>query len=170
MKKAALRSLMRTRLAALSEAEKAAASAQIVTSLSDALRDEEGPIGLFAALQTEPDLLSLLAENGKTFCLPRVSGGEMTFHAVTHRNELIPGAFGILEPAATAASVVPGLIVCPGFAFTRSGARLGKGGGFYDRYLAKHPARTIGVCFSCQVVEDLPCEPHDQAVEALIDA
>ena len=62
------------------------------------------------------------------------------------------------------------LIVLPGAAFTRDGRRLGYGGGFYDTLLAG-PARDVplaGVCFPCQLLDDLPVEPHDKKADMVV--
>ncbi len=58
----------------------------------------------------------------------------------------------------------------PGVAFDRSGHRLGYGGGFYDRFLARLPARAlrIGVAFDQQVLDELPAEEHDQPVDLVV--
>jgi 5-formyltetrahydrofolate cyclo-ligase len=80
----------------------------------------------------------------------------------------------IREHGNPAARVVPpeeiDVILVPGLAFTRLGQRLGRGGGYYDRYLASLPAKTlkIGVCFGFQIVDALPTESHDQAVAAVV--
>jgi 5-formyltetrahydrofolate cyclo-ligase len=70
----------------------------------------------------------------------------------------------VVSPAEIAAIIVPGL------AFTKRGQRLGRGGGYYDRYLASLPATTmkIGVCFALQIVETLPIEHHDQKMDVVI--
>ncbi len=62
------------------------------------------------------------------------------------------------------------LIVVPGVAFTAAGARLGRGRGYYDRYLSQPEMRayTVGVCYAHQIVDALPSEPHDVAVERVI--
>jgi len=67
---------------------------------------------------------------------------------------------------------VPDLIVVPGLAFTAAGHRLGQGGGWYDRFLPNinGRAKTVGVCFSEQVVEVLPQESHDVVVHQVISA
>jgi 5-formyltetrahydrofolate cyclo-ligase len=82
------------------------------------------------------------------------------------------GAFGIMEPIATT-PIEPSeidVMIVPGVAFTRNGARLGRGKGFYDKYLSHKDfhAYTIGVCYPCQVVEDLPSEPHDQVLNQIV--
>ena len=62
------------------------------------------------------------------------------------------------------------VILVPGLAFTRAGQRLGRGGGFYDRLLARLPAVTwkIGVCFEVQISDAVPSEPHDVTVDCVM--
>lgn len=61
-------------------------------------------------------------------------------------------------------------VIVPGLAFDRRGHRLGRGGGFYDRFLARLPqtVRTIGVAFDLQLVDEVPADPHDAPVQTLI--
>jgi 5-formyltetrahydrofolate cyclo-ligase len=62
------------------------------------------------------------------------------------------------------------VVVLPGLAFTRTGSRLGQGGGWYDRFLAGAVERpvTVGVCFDEQIVDHLPVEPHDVPVASVV--
>jgi 5-formyltetrahydrofolate cyclo-ligase len=62
------------------------------------------------------------------------------------------------------------LVILPGVAFSRAGARLGQGGGWYDRFLAKirEDCVMVGVAFAVQVIEDLPVEDHDIAVHHVV--
>ncbi len=60
------------------------------------------------------------------------------------------------------------LLLLPGVAFTRSGARLGRGGGHYDRLLRAIPAAAFGLAFELQIESALPLEPHDQRVRAVV--
>ena len=64
----------------------------------------------------------------------------------------------------------PDLVVVPGVAFTADGRRLGQGGGWYDRFLAQVRAEcvTVGVCFAGQLLDQLPTEPHDVAVDIVV--
>jgi 5-formyltetrahydrofolate cyclo-ligase len=65
----------------------------------------------------------------------------------------------------------PDVVVVPGLAFTPGGARLGQGGGWYDRFLAnvdRSRCVVVGVCFAEQLVESLPTEPHDVAVDHVV--
>jgi 5-formyltetrahydrofolate cyclo-ligase len=62
------------------------------------------------------------------------------------------------------------LIVVPGLAFTAKGNRLGRGAGFYDRFLSGIPATTVkvGVCFEFQRVSEVPQESHDVKMDAVV--
>lgn len=62
------------------------------------------------------------------------------------------------------------VVVVPGTAFTRRGERLGQGGGWYDRFLlgVREHCVTIGVGFEIQIVDELPVEPHDIVLDAVI--
>ncbi len=70
------------------------------------------------------------------------------------------------EPDPTAVDVV----IVPGVAFTPDGARLGQGGGWYDRFLAavRPGCTSIGVGFDPQVVDELPTEPHDIRLDSVV--
>ncbi len=89
-----------------------------------------------------------------------------------HDEAAQPVAFGIDEPQG--ATPCPperiDLIVVPGTAFTRAGARMGRGRGYYDRYLSRpgFHARTVGVCYTHQLLDTLPVEPHDVPLDRVI--
>lgn len=106
---------------------------------------------------------------GKRVAMPRVAGpGRLALHEVRAWTDLRPGAFGIHEPDAALAGVGPGdvdLAIVPGVAWGRDGARLGRGGGYYDRLVpALRPGAAWGVGFDVQVVRDVPLEAHDVRV------
>jgi 5-formyltetrahydrofolate cyclo-ligase len=123
----------------------------------------------FSALPSEPDLLDPWPE-GKRIILPRVVGSTVCLHAVENHTELVEGSFGILEPAPNApiAEAKADLILVPGLAFDRSGVRLGRGGGYYDRLLSEFDGLRVGVCFEELVLERIPVEPHDMCMDFLI--
>ena len=84
-----------------------------------------------------------------------------------------PGAFGIVEPGPEARLCEPrelDLVIVPGTAFTAAGARMGRGRGYYDKYLAQPEVHAvkIGVCYAHQLVGELPSEPHDVAMDCVI--
>ena len=61
------------------------------------------------------------------------------------------------------------LLIVPGRAFDKNGNRLGRGGGYYDRYLEEHPSiLTVGICFDCQIVNKISVEKHDKRVDVII--
>jgi len=173
--KADLRRAMRARLKTLGAA-RAENSRAIVAAIAfhEAFRQAE-TVALFAPLASEPDIDLLWEHRGHRFCYPRVVGTQLEFVAVRHFEDLAPAAWNpsLREPAASQQIVAPeeiALILVPGLAFTRDGRRLGHGGGYYDRLLAQHRPHAIalGTCFDLQIVADIPCEPHDQRVDALV--
>ena len=130
---------------------------------------------LYSALpdevQTLP-LLNRLSAEGKTVLLPRVvSDTDMELRRYTGPNDLEPGAFGIMEPTGelfTDYDLIDVAIV-PGMAFDREGHRLGRGKGYYDRFLARLPhIYKIGVCFPFQLVDQVPTDAHDILMDEVI--
>jgi len=127
-------------------------------------------------------LIEGLLDAGKQVALPRTTGDTMTFHllppAATAGNwsdSLEPGDFGILVPTSSlplfepSPSNGPAAVVLPGLAFDKEKNRLGKGKGFYDRYLATWiTVPTIGFCFDCQMVDAVPATPLDAPVHAIV--
>lgn len=130
----------------------------------------------YAALPDEVDtttLLDQLLADGKTILLPKVIDHEkMEVRLYTGRNDLQEGAFHILEPIGLPFRNLSAIDVAiiPGMAFTRDGKRLGRGKGFYDRFLAQLPSSTvrIGICFPFQLIENIPTESHDLSMDKVI--
>lgn len=120
----------------------------------------------------------LLAE-GKTVLLPTVIGeGQMEWHVYTSATGLKKGAFGIGESEGelysgfgreASPSEQQMIALVPGVAFDAAGHRLGRGRGYYDRFLAAHPhIYKIGVCFDFQKVPEVPADGQDVAVDEVI--
>lgn len=172
--KARLRAAARARRAGLDEAYRAHADAGIRQRLVDLVRSEGATsVGLYAAMSQEVDvdpLATAWLAAGLEVSFPRVVGaGVMAFHRV----EAVPserrGTPPIREPAADLAVVCPSLVVVPALALDRHGRRLGHGGGFYDRWLARNPdVRAIAVCRSRELLDAVPTAPHDVAVHAVV--
>lgn len=122
-----------------------------------------------------PDAIAAKTENpltGKTILLPRVTGAtDMELRLYTGPDDLSCGAFGIMEPCGalfTDYSRID-LAVIPGMAFDRHGHRLGRGRGYYDRFLPLLPrAYKIGVCFPFQLVDAVPTDPTDVIMDEII--
>ncbi len=113
---------------------------------------------------------------GKRVAFPRVAdqaSGRLSLHEVGGWADLAAGAFGIMEPRPSCPVVEPedlDLAIVPGLAWTRQGARLGWGGGFYDRLLPGLKCPTWGVGFNVQVLGELPVEEHDRGVQRVWSA
>ncbi|MEA3187604.1 MAG: 5-formyltetrahydrofolate cyclo-ligase [Chthoniobacter sp.] len=174
--KSEFRKLARARLQTFSPEELALKSARICEELLRLPQWRAArAVCLFAALATEPDLAPLWKEAaGKTLVYPRVNGVELDLLAVDDPGALQTSRWQLREPIHDEAKMVASgrldLILIPGLAFSREGARLGRGGGFYDRFLGSSEVRgdKIGVCFDAQIFPELPREPHDCAVDAVI--
>lgn len=123
----------------------------------------------YVAIGAEPVVLNPWPLR-KTVALPRVVGEELSLHLVEAGDELHRGAFGIREPAenSPASGNSFDLILVPGLAFDRQGGRLGRGRGFYDRFLATATGRRVGVCQDFQIVDSVPCEAHDLTMDFVI--
>lgn len=126
-------------------------------------------------------LLDILAAEGKNVLLPVVIGDGMMTTQIYRGNFLLhEGAFHIMEPQATLndtdgkePSISPDVAIIPGMVFDLQGNRIGRGKGYYDRYLQqlyKQGIRpyTIGLCFPFQIVDHIPTETHDVPVDEVI--
>lgn len=131
----------------------------------------------YVSMRAEADthtILQAMLKDGKTVCVPQVTDKRGRMRAVVIRSwtDLTVGQFGILEPSMENPIVVPeneiDLVVVPAVAFTRDGARLGMGGGFYDRFLTSTQAVRMGLAFSCQIKESLPTDEWDVKMDYLV--
>ena len=101
---------------------------------------------------------------GKAVAVPKVmSKTQIQLYYISSFAELQTGAFGVMEPiSANHAEPEEALVLVPGSVFDRQCGRMGYGGGYYDRFLAEHPAyQTIGLAYSLQIAETLPLEKTD---------
>jgi len=131
----------------------------------------------YLAFKDELDLFSALESawaSGKTVALPRYVPERNDYCAAVtspEKREFVKGAFGVLEPPPDS-PLIPlnrlDLVLVPGLAFDRQGRRLGRGKGFYDRLLAEVTGIKCGVALDEQIVEDLPEEPHDIAMDFIL--
>ena len=177
--KRALRALIRERRQSLPAHFRDQASQKICDALI-ALNafSRAQSVGIYAAFGEEIDLrpvFNFLTDRGTEISLPSVRRTvpgelEMRYAAVTSWNDLRPGFRGILEPGIEHPTVAPELLVVPGLGFTPTGARIGYGGGTYDRYLAHRDTLPIliGVVFSSCLFPTLPEAEHDQRVHWVI--
>lgn len=177
--KAALRRRFLAARAALPEPIRDEASAQICTRLR-ALAQLERARALLAyaafgaEVRIDPYLQGRL-EAGVGVLLPWIDGDDLGIARIRDLGaDLAPGARGVREPRASGRRRArPDRVdaaIIPGVAFDRHGTRLGYGGGHFDRLLARlRPATLrVGVCFSVQLAELLPAQPHDQPVDVVV--
>ncbi len=166
---------MRALNRALPAAERTAASERIFGAVERMAAFRAARcVALYCALPDEPATRSTIERwkaMGRRVVVPRVEGDAMRFFD-WDPGQLAAGAFGIEEPAAGAVCCPPGaidLVAVPGVAFTAAGDRLGRGRGYYDRYLSQPAFRgfKVGVCYAHQLTETLPVEPHDVRMDAV---
>jgi len=135
-------------------------------------------IMLYASFRSEVQTTALLLwalKAGKTVCTPRILAPRLmaAYLIADPATDLVPGAWGIPEPREGLEEVPPlrmDVVVVPGAAFDAAGRRCGYGGGFYDTYLARTRPGVpwVALAFEAQLVNELPCEPHDLAVGAIV--
>ncbi|MDE5619201.1 MAG: 5-formyltetrahydrofolate cyclo-ligase [Ruminococcus sp.] len=130
---------------------------------------------LYASFGTEIDTFSIAEELfGKyTVAFPKSNKeGIMTFHVVKSTDELHKGMYGIYEPDTSLPCPVitdSTLCVMPGLAFMADGSRLGYGGGYYDRFLAKYPQiHKIALAYEELITDNLPVMQHDLKADYIL--
>lgn len=192
LQKQKLRQQFREQLKQISPEEQFALLTQLDTWLSDylsGLKTSQNNFISWAAfrpLAGEPDLDSLLFQTSLYFALsdqvsltskikwlfPKVIGEELRFYQCS-LSQFSKGSFGILEPDSQKGAVefksqdIDGVLV-PGLAFDENGGRLGRGRGYYDRFLSQFAGIKMGIGFSKTVVNKLPLEKHDVKLDGLI--
>ena len=175
MDKKQLRSIIREKKRAMTQEEIREKSRILMEKLlKTQLYQNAGTIYGYLSYNQEVQTLPILAkalEEGKRVAVPKVYGEEMRFLYLEDLSLVAPGFGGIPEPIADSpvAEDPHALVLMPGLAFDREGHRIGYGGGFYDRFLAKEPEHpTVALCYEFQMVEDLPVESFDSGVRRLL--
>lgn len=170
-----IRKEVRRRIKEIGEQERETTSKQIFDYIaSHKVFAEARCIALFAAMGDEVPTQYALDEwlrIGKRLVMPRVEGDVMRFYDYSPERMQV-GAFGIEEPMGDEECPAEDidLIIVPARAFTLRGERLGRGGGFYDKYMSLEGfrARKVGICFECQIFDQLPTAEHDILVDEVV--
>lgn len=121
-------------------------------------------------VRTVPMLQRALDE-GKRVAVPKVYGDDMKFIYLDDLSQVAKGYAGIPEPVADGpvAQDETALVLMPGLVFDPAGHRIGYGGGFYDKFLAREPHHpTVALCYDFQVIERLETEEFDIPVDQVI--
>jgi 5-formyltetrahydrofolate cyclo-ligase len=175
-----LRAEIRAKRDGLSDKERAAGARRIVERLlqhPDVHRAKT--VLLYASHGSEvhtDELAKELMKRGKAVAFPKMTSiaGLMTLWRIKNLDALIPHKHGIRAPDVTRSQPIEPIavdcVIYPGVAFTKGLARLGQGGGYYDRLstkIADNCAR-IGVCFEAQLVDELPQQTHDAKVHWVV--
>jgi 5-formyltetrahydrofolate cyclo-ligase len=159
----------------ISPDEQARAARELADAVVEALaRRPPGPVAAYASVGTEPGtsaLLAALAGGPRAVLLPLLLGdGDLDWAA--YDGELRPGPRRLLQPPGPALGVGAVadcvLVVVPALAVDRSGTRLGRGGGSYDRALARATGLVVAALHRGELVDRLPSEPHDRPVHAAV--
>lgn len=179
--KAALRRSILARRDALPAAQRSELSARITNHvLALSVFSSAQTVLAYLSFGSEYDTAELVHATlalGKRLLLPRVDRANRRlelFQVTDPDTQTIAGTWGIREPDLERCAAVPresaALVLIPGVAFTLQGARLGYGGGFYDRLLARWPDRppVIAPAFGLQLVETLPTSPTDATIDAVV--
>lgn len=134
-----------------------------VHSFVGALPGEVGTLGLIERA---------LRQRKRVAC-PRVRAhGQLEHREIARLSDLRSSTFGLFEPDVDLAPPIDpdcvGVVLVPGVAFAPDGARLGMGGGYYDRFLAQSSAPTIGLAFEMQIAQSLPQTAYDRSVDLIV--
>ena len=175
MEKTSLRKLIREKKRAMTEEQIETASAKLGELFADceAYRNAKTVYGYLPynqEVRTVPMLERALRE-GKRVAVPKVIGDEMRFIYITDLTAVEKGYAGIPEPVADGpeADDPEALVLMPGLAFDPQGHRIGYGGGFYDRFLAKEPNHpTVALCYGFQMLPSLETEEFDIPVDCVL--
>ena len=179
--KAALRVSIKERMAKMRPGDRVSESRSLCKYLLELLPKEPSTICGYIPLADEVDVLpalKTLLERGWQIYLPCFDGKKLVFRQTADLTTLHRGTLNIAEPPTDAPMLDPNTVshvLVPGRAFTRDGKRLGRGNGGYDHWIhaqrtSKPDATVWGIAYECQLVNEVPWEEHDEAVDSVITA
>ena len=175
MNKQELRAHIRQLKRAMTEEEIQAASQRlgVLFAASEAYQQAKTIYGYLPYNQEvrTTQMLQKALEDGKRIAVPKCYGDELRFIYLDDLSQVEKGYCGIPEPIADGpiADDPTALVLMPGLAFTKDGARMGYGGGFYDKFLAAEPNHpTLALCYAFQMVDHLDTEAHDIPVDTVL--
>ena len=127
-------------------------------------------VGVFSPIQKEPIWYLSLDEEENVFSFPIEVNGLMVFikSSWSELEERTEFGVNLKVPKKNGEVASPDLILIPGLAFSKNGKRLGRGKGYFDRYLENFKGLRIGIGFECQLFEEVPTDEHDEKLNWLI--
>lgn len=140
--------------------------AGVLKHLSQLLDLQKGSWGAYKALAEEPAIEGCLT-NSIQWYFPRINGEGLEFVKPTKWARSPLGFQEPIEGQTLENGKLDGFLV-PGLAFSKKGERIGRGKGFYDRTLQGLRGLKVGVCYSYQLFEELPCEDHDVKMDVVV--
>ncbi|MBR5254615.1 MAG: 5-formyltetrahydrofolate cyclo-ligase [Bacteroidales bacterium] len=173
-RKKELRKLIRERKKLLSMDNKNLQSERIFSSVvNSSVYKNANTILLYWSMDDEVPTHDFILANyeTKTILLPCVVGDDLVLRKFSGMHTMKAGEqFGILEPTGEIFSDYEkiDLMIIPGVAFDREKRRIGRGRGFYDRLLSVNQNKKMGICFNCQLVEQVPVEEFDVKMDYVI--
>lgn len=171
--KKALRREVRERLSSMSNEEKMIESKEVLALLEEhPLFQSAQTLLLFWSLPDEVFTHDFIGKwsKKKRILLPVVVGDEMEIRVFCGLDSMREGAFGILEPTSELWDDYEEIDLCvvPGVGFDSDGHRLGRGKGYYDKFLSRTSSYKLGICFGCQYVKNVPSEEWDILMDEIV--
>lgn len=173
MNKKELRTALKLRRKAMTKADVLKKSTEICRRVinTDIFKASE-TIMVYLSFSNEADTKDLIENaflKGKNVIVPVTRGEDIIPCVLKNPDDLKKGAFGIDEPAKINEWTGKiDLCIVPGLGFEMSGARIGFGRGYYDRFLEKTPCKKIGIAYSEQIEENVFSEPHDIPMDMIV--
>ncbi len=168
-----IRSVLAQKRRTLSKEEVEICSAEVVAQIADSrVFKEAQTVMLYYPVHNEIDLRGLiqLAPN-KHYLLPVTHRKSIEVREYTSEENMRKGKLGIPEPQSPTYKGKIDLIIIPGVGFDKKLVRLGRGGGYYDRFLTGFRNSTkMGVAYRCQLVDNIPSDRHDQKMDIVISS
>ena len=170
---AAMRAIVEQRRRILTKEQVEADSARIIAQIEQMSAFREARVVMmYYPVHNEVDLRPLLAKYGdqKTFLFPVTHRHSMEVRPYDGEDMMRKGRLGVPEPQTPTYTGHIDLMLIPGVVFDQHCHRIGRGGGYYDKFLAKHPySKKIGVCYSFQLKKhNVPHTLHDHKVDRVV--
>ncbi len=175
MTKEEIRKMMKAKRRALTADELSANSAAITGLLLELPEFRSAKsvmlyMSSFREPSTEKILDTVLSEKRAVIPVSDTLTHTITPSYIFSRGDLTAGAYGIPEPKTVTPADISDIdiVLVPGIAFDRHGARIGFGQGYYDRFLSRFRGTKIGICHDMQLLDSVPSLPHDSKMDMII--